>query len=274
MVAVRTRPRTHDSYQNSIVTHVLPVIGAIPLQKLQPADVDRLMAALKAKGLSPTTSLQVYRILSKALKDAIRRQLFYRNPCQAVEPPHPGRYEVEAPEMDTVQRVLGQAKGSPYHTLFTFMAMTGVRRGEALALRWANVDLERGVASIVESLQRLPGKGVTVQATKSAAGRRGIALDPGIVALLRDYQGQQVLIKAVLERGYQEKGLVFAGPLGRYLDPQVVTRAWGRLRNGAGYPHLRLHDLRHAHAAGLIKAGAHPRVVQDRLGHANAAFTM
>jgi len=274
VVAVRTRPRTLDSYQNTIKGHVLPVLGGIPLQKLQAADVDRLIASLKDKGLSTTTCLRVFRILSKALKDAMKRGLVFRNVCQAVEPPHPGRYEVEAPEMDTTLRVLALAKGSPYHSLFTLLAYTGLRRGEALALRWANVDMERGVASIVESLQRLPSKGLEVQPTKSAAGRRGIALDPGTVNLLREHQGRQLLIKTALEGGYQDRGLVFTSPLGGYLDPQLVTKAWERLRDRAGYPHLRLHDLRHGHAAGLIKAGVHPKVVQDRLGHANAAFTM
>ncbi|MDP2948175.1 MAG: tyrosine-type recombinase/integrase, partial [Chloroflexota bacterium] len=72
----------------------------------------------------------------------------------------------------------------------------------------------------------------------------------------------------------QEHGLVFPGPLGGPLDPSVLTHNWEKLARKAGYPGLRLHDLRHAHASGLIRAGAHPRVVQERLGHASAAFTM
>jgi integrase len=92
--------------------------------------------------------------------------------------------------------------------------------------------------------------------------------------MLRVHQGRQLLYKLELGDVFHDQGLVFPGPLGGLLDPSVGTRNFEKLTRKAGYPGIRLHDLRHAHAAGLIKAGVHPRVVQDRLGHASAAFTM
>ena len=92
--------------------------------------------------------------------------------------------------------------------------------------------------------------------------------------MLRGHQGHQLLSKIELDEVFNDQGLVFPGPLGGLLDPSVVTRNFKKLARKAGHPGIRLHDLRHAHAAGLIKAGVHPRVVQDRLGHASAAFTM
>jgi len=112
------------------------------------------------------------------------------------------------------------------------------------------------------------------QTTKSAAGRRGIDLDPITVDVLRAHQGQKLLYKAELGEAYQDNGLVFPGPLGGPLDPSVLTRNFEKLARKAGYRGVRLHDLRHGHAAGLIRSGTHSLVVQKRLGHASAAFTM
>jgi len=273
-VPIRNRPRTVESYATIVHRHIIPHLGAVQLAKLQPGDVDRTQAALLATGLSPTTVHRVHAVLSKALKDATRKGLVGRNVCQLVDPPSAGRYEVNLPQDEAVAHILEFSRETPYGAVFHFMAYTGVRRGEALALKWESVDLERGVASIVETLQRLRGKGLVFLPPKSSAGRRGIALDTSTIEMLREHRGQQLLHKVALEGAYQDRGLVFPGPWGGPLDPSVLTRNWERLARRAGYPRLRLHDLRHAHAAGLIRAGVHPRVVQDRLGHASAAFTL
>jgi integrase len=274
VVAVRNRPRTLEAYGTIVRLHLVPALGTIRLQKLAPEDVAGVVASLIASGRTTNTARHVYAVLSKALRDALRQGLVQRNVCQAVEPPSPGRYEVTVPEPAGIVRVLRMAGDTPYGPILRFLAYTGCRRGEAVALRWQNVDLDRGVASIVEAAYRLRGKGVVIQQPKSAAGRRGVALDPSTVAILREHRGRQVLLGAELGGAYQDRGFVFPGPLGGPLDPGVVTRNWERLARRAGYSHLRLHDLRHAHAAGLIRVGVHPRVVQDRLGHASAAFTM
>jgi integrase len=269
-------PRTVESYEAIVRNHVLPVVGNISLQKLQAVDVDRVFSRMRVSGLSTNTRHHTYVVLSKALKDAVRKRLIHQNPCQGVEPPKVGRYEVNLPDHvhETISKILDQADSTPYGTLFRFIAHTGLRRGEALALRWANIDLEAGTAMIVETVQRQKGKGLVVQPPKSASGRRLIALDSKTVLLLRQLQGHQLLEKASLEGAYQDKGVVFAGPLGNYLDPSVATRNWEKLVRVAGHHGLRLHDLRHAHAAGLIRVNVHPRIIQERLGHSNAAFTM
>ena len=98
-------------------------------------------------------------------------------------------------------------------------------------------------------------------------------LDTITVDMLRSHRGHQLLYKSELGNTYQDQGLVFPGPFGGPLDPSVLTRNFEKLARKAGHPGIRLHDLRHGHAAGLIKTGAHSRVIQERLGHASAAFT-
>lgn len=274
IVTLRNRPRTVESYSVIVNNHIIPAIGSIQLTKLQPAAVQRMEASLLESGLSASTVHHVHICLSKALKDATRAGLLNRNVCLAVQPPSPGAYEVSVPETYAVNQILILADAGTYGPMLRFMAFTGVRRGEAVGLKWENVDLERSVVSIVASAQRLKGKGIVLQPPKSSAGRRGIAIDAGIVDMLRGHQGRQLLYKIDTGDVYKDNGLVFPGPRGGLLDPSVVTRNFEKLARRAGYPGIRLHDLRHAHAAGLIKAGIHPKVVQDRLGHASAAFTM
>lgn len=128
--------------------------------------------------------------------------------------------------------------------------------------------------SITETAQRFKGKGIVFQPTKSSAGRRGIMLDQSTVDMLRTHRGDQLLLASELGGEVDDIGLVFPSPFGGPMDPSVITRNFGNLARKAGCPGIRLHDLRHGHAAGLVRGGMDSLVVQDRLGHASAAFTM
>ena len=131
-----------------------------------------------------------------------------------------------------------------------------------------------GAGQIVATAQRLRGKGVVFQPTKTASSRRGIALDPATVKVLRRHRASQAERVLAFGGGYIDPDLVFADAIGAIIDPDRLSKAFRAIAIRAGYIDVNLHQLRHAHAAGLIRAGVHPRVVQDRLGHANAAFTM
>ena len=274
VVAARNRLSTQRGYVSLVRNHIMPSLGHIPLAKLQPEDVERLESAMLAAGLSPSTAHHVHVVLSKALKDAMRKGLVHRNVCQAIDPPKVGRYDVQVPEMDGITRILSLADRTPHGACYRLMAYTGIRRGEAIALRWRNVDMDNGIISIVETAQRVTGHGIVFQSTKSTAGRRGIAIGDVTVERLREHRGRQVLHQVEIEGAYDDNDLVFPGPLGKALDPAVLTRNFEKLATQAEYSGTRLHDLRHGHAAGLIRSGVHPRVVQERLGHASAAFTM
>ena len=224
IVSVRNRPSTRRSYATIVRRHINPVLGHMPLIKLQPADVERLESGLLADGKSSSTAHHVHVVLSKAIKDAMRKGLVHQNVCQSVDPPKVGRYEVQVPDIEAIRRILDLAENTPYAAVFKFMAYTGVRRGEAVALRWRNVDLDTGVVSIVETAQRFKDQGIVFQMTKSAAGRRGIAIDAATIELLRDHRGLQLLNQVELQGSYEDNDLVFPGPLGKPLDPSVLTR--------------------------------------------------
>ena len=274
VVAVRNRLSTQRLYSTIVRNWIIPHLGHMVLTKVQPGNVESMEAAILAAGRSVRTAHHVHVMLSKALADAMRKGLLVRNVCQAVMPPHPGRYEVDLPEAGVIVALLKEADKTIYGTAFRFMAYTGIRRGEAAALRWSDVDTDNGVVSISETAQRVKGIGIVFQSTKSAAGRRGIAIGEATLAMLREHRGRQILHEVEMEGAYEDHGLVFPNQYGMPIDPSVLTHNFAKLARRTGYSHLRLHDLRHAHAAGLIRVNTHPLVVAQRLGHSDPGFTM
>ena len=272
-VIPNTRPRTAQRYESDIRLHICPAIGHIQLTQLRAPDIRRLEAALLATGKSPRSVRHVHVVLKEALKHGVRWGVTHINVAEAVDGPKLPQQEVHPPTVDEVRRILELARETPYFDVLTFMARTGVRRGEVLALHWRDIDLERGTASIVASLQRVKREGLVFTPPKSAKSRRAVALDAVTVEMLRGLQGRQILTKAELSHVYHDSGLVFPGAFGDPLDPATLTRNFKKLACKASLGHVRLHDLRHFHATALLQAGVHLVVASRRLGHASVAIT-
>ena len=272
-VIPHTRPRTAYRYEGDIRLHITPDIGHVQLAQLRAADVQKLEAKLLADGKTARSVRHVHVVLREALQHGMRWGLTHVNVADAVTPPRVERKEVQVPSVDEVRRTLALAQETPYGTALTFMARTGVRRGECLGLRWADINMDTGNASIVQSLQRVIGRGLVFMPPKTAKSRRAIALDSETVNMLRELRGHQILIKAELGTVYHDNGLVFPGPFGSPLDPNALTRAFTKLSRKVGLRRVRLHDLRHFHATLLLEAGTHLKVVQERLGHSSIAIT-
>jgi integrase len=216
----------------------------------------------------------VHNTLSGALKYALRMEVVWRNVAQAVTPPKVVRKEVEPPEVTTVRHILEMARQIE-HPLFPclhLIAYTGVRRREALGLRWQDVNLEVGTISIVQTLGRSL-QGLIFQPPKTNAGCRVIDLDDDTIAVLRAHQGQQLLLKAGLNGAYHEQGLVFTDPLGDPINPMAVTPAFQSLAKKAGLQGVNIHTLRHFHASVTLQAGQSMVTVSKRLGHASTSIT-
>jgi len=143
-----------------------------------------------------------------------------------------------------------------------------------LGLRWRDVDLDKAKVSIVQNLQRLPGWGFIIQETKSSKGRRQVTTSPSATLMLREHRMQAEAACVLLGRTLREDQLVFSHPDGSPVDPDSVSHAFIRIARKAGLPATRLHDLRHTHASLMLKAGVHPKVVSERLGHATISITL
>ena len=284
----RVRPSTWHGYETKLRVHVWPYIGDVKLQQLRPVHLDDLYATLRESGkrvknkppapLSTSTVHQVHTILGECLGDAVRKGVLARNPQEAATAPKISTKADGTVTMNTwsatqVATFLDRTSDHRHHALWAFLLLTGCRRGEALGLRWVDVDLDRARANVQQTIGKAGGK-IVVGTTKSGAGRRPVALDTDLVRILSAQKIAQDDEKALVGVGYDDHGLVFANPDGTPLYPEGVSRMFGEKAEKAGLPKIRLHDCRHTWATLALQAGVHPKVVQERLGHANVSITL
>lgn len=215
----------------------------------------------------------LHAVIHACLKAAVKWGRVGRNVADAATPPKPQRKEARYLTPEQAAELLKVAEGHWMEPILALALGTGIRRGEILALRWEDVDLEAGTAGVFRSL--VPTKdGFRIQEPKTARGRRTVALPPYVVQVLRRHRARQAEYKAQLGSEYQDHGLVCAREDGAPRSPTSVTHALANLLAKAGRPQVRFRDLRHTHASMLLEQGVHPKVVQERLGHSTITVTL
>jgi integrase len=282
-VKATIRPTTYNSYVQHVECHIVPHIGSVKLMKLSGSQVNALYAKLSESGkkdgksgLSPMTIHHVHSCLHKACKDAVRWGHISRNPLDAADPPRKkgdGTREMRTWTREQLKAFLDSVSDDRLSSLWHTIAMTGMRRGEALGLRWSDVDLENSRLSVRRALVPV-SRAVVVSEPKTAKGRRVIALDPGTVEVLKAQAARQLDEQTQADEAWIESGLVFTAENGAALDPESVTCYFRRAVKMSMLPAIRLHDLRHTHATLALQAGIHPKVVSERLGHATVSITL
>jgi integrase len=275
------RPTTLESYTDMVRVHIAPTLGTLPLQKLTPSHLqtfysDRLAAGGrkdgKHGGLSQRTVRYLHAILHRALKEAVRLRLIPINPADDVTPPRAKRPQVPSWDAGAVRRFLDAAEGDGYGPIWLLALHTGARRGELLALRWEDLDLDRGRAQISRSLVMVANR-PAIQEPKTEHGKRTIALDPDALAALREHRTCQEE-RRLAALTWKDEGLVFANTSGSYINPHNLDRRFVQLVETAGVPRIPFHGLRHTHATVLMQAGMNPKVVSERLGHGDIGITL
>ncbi len=267
-------PKTHELYAYICSKHIFPTLANIALVDLKPTHLQHLYAQKQASGLSNRTVQLIHVTLHKALKNALRVGLLSRNVAEAVDTPKIQRREMRTMNETDLHIFLEMARNTEYYSLFYILLFTGCRRAEALALRWSDVDLLLCQLSVTRSMQFVDNK-ITFKQPKTVKSRRLIALSPSTVIVLQKYQEAQNRMRQTLDLSLvTDNDLVFSHWDGTPLLPNSVTHAWKRLARRCGLKDIRLHDARHTHASLLLKQGVHPKIVQERLGHAGIAVTL
>ncbi len=263
----RVRPKTFEGYESLIRVHVAPRLGHIKLGKLTPELISKAWSEISTQGKSASVIEHCHLRLSKALNDAVKRQLIYRNPCQAVSPPRVYRKELRPPSAEAVQRLLETAKDTEYYEAMHTAFYTGLRRGELLALRWCDVDLDMATTSVSRTVYRAKGGRSVFTEPKTAKGKRLVSLTPSSALMLRALRERQE-VDGMLQ-GFQvtKDSLVFRYSDGSPILPRAFSGAFRKIMHRAGLEGYRLHDARHAHATLMLRQGVHPKVVSERLGH-------
>jgi integrase len=293
MPTQRLRPSTMSSYRKNIRLHIDPHLGAQPVARLTGPMVDAWMRQLEVSGrvdgtggLSARTVRYVFTILRSALSDAVRQGRLAVNPTDRATPPSPS--EARPPEMQAwtaaeLARFLRWADADDPDLAmgWRLLAATGMRRGEALALRWRDVDLAAGRLQVRRSVGTVRDKGAgqrLVEGPTKTGQSRVVDLDAGTVAALQSYRAAREQVSIDLVR---DSALLLSGIEGEHRHPDRFSRRFGaqlaRARRALGeeaLPVIRLHDLRHTHATLLLADGVPVKVVSERLGHANATITL
>lgn len=270
-IEMTLRPNTFVSYTGHLTNHVVRRIGSMSIHDVDGPALNALYAELlragrrqgRGNGLSPTTVRRVHATLRRAFKDAVRWGLLEKNPVEACDPPRLARNDVMRTwSLEELRAFLDLTKSKELAELWLLLATTGMRRGEALGLRWSDIDLRTRVISIRQTLV-LVGYEARFSEPKSARSRRVVVLDATTAGALEG-----------LRKDATPRDLVFRTIDGEPLHPAVVSKRFRDLVARSSLPRIRLHDLRHTYATLALQSGVHPKIVSERLGHSTIALTL
>lgn len=268
----RVKPTTLKRYRELLLVHVVPSIGPVRLTELRSAGVQATIDKV-IETRSPRTAVNVYRVLSEMLGEAVRWGVIATNPAAAIRPPRAPRPKLHVPYQETCTAILERARGRQVEGPVVMAIGTGMREGEILGATWRHVDLDHKVLRVTATLSYVNGA-FAFTAPKSYRARRSVDLPPFVVAFLRRHRKEQAERRLSLGDAWTDLDLVFDDGIGQPLAPWTVGADFRRLVRELGLPRTRFHDLRHAHATQLLSAGAHVKAVSERLGHASTSFTM
>ena len=279
VVKQNTRPRTYDSYAQVTRLYLAPALGRYQLAKLEPQHVQAMMNAMLERGgkdgsgLSARTVTYTRAILRKALNQAMKWGQVSRNVATLVDPPRATRHQIAPLNPDQGRALLNAVQGHRLEGLYRVAISLGLRMGEALGLRWEDVDLEAGTLRVVVSLQRRKGSLELVE-PKTQQSRRTLPLPAVLLAALKTHRTRQLEERLAAGPAWKDQGLVFPSTVGTPIEPRNLTRHFKNVLQSAGLPNIRFHDLRHTAASLLVAQGVHPRVVMEILGHSQISLTM
>lgn len=272
--------KTAERYRQLIDQQIVPHLGAVPLQKLRPAQVEEWHGILLRAGgkdgkpLSARTVGHAHRVLHRALERATKSELVSRNVAHVIKPPKVEAEEVEALSSEQMAAVLTALAGHALYAIAATALGTGLRRGELLALRWGDVDLDGATVRVERSLEETKA-GLAFKAPKTKHGRRTVSLSSTVVDALRAHKVKQLETRMLLGQGKATaETLVFSTIEGEPLSPDNLSRDWKRTCRARKLPGVSFHALRHSHASALLLRGVDVLTVSRRLGHGSPVVTL
>jgi len=289
LAASNRKESTRSLYASLSRKHIESgVIGSVPLAKLRPSDIEKLILQMReatkpgkrteanptpepVRALSDSTIRSTYTVLRLGLDGAVRDGLLARNPAVSVQRPAVARKEAAHLDPRRVTELLAAAESSRYHTALLLVATTSLRRGECLGLQWSDVDLDAGTLRVRDTVQRIDGK-LSTGPVKTERSRRTIPLSPALVALLRRHRVTQLEERMRAANQWADTGLVFTTDLGRVVEPRNLLRVVETAAKRIGLK-VGVHTLRHSAATAWLEAGVHIKQVSDLLGHSSVAIT-
>ena len=272
----RVSAKTFHGYASTIRRHIIPALGNVQIQKLTPARLQEFCTQKINEGCGPRTVELCHLHISQALDEAVQLGWVARNVADVVKPPRWKPREMATWSTDEAQRFMDAARASVYGPIWLLALATGMRKGELLGLRWCDVDFDRGIVSIRQTVGTLPGT-IEFKPPKTTTSRREIHIMKDMIDALRQHHADQLKRQCELHTkgiAWKDDGLVFASALGGPIHPDNADRDFDRLVRRAGVKPIRIHDLRYTFATLAIRAGIPIKVVSESLGHADIATSL
>lgn len=264
---------TYVKYRKVINSYIIPGLGHLTLEKLTPQQVKSLYNKKEKDGLEPKTIHSIHGVLHKALDNAVAWSLVARNVCDVVKPPRLVKKESQSLTMEQAHKLLESVRGQRLELVLTLALVTGMRRGELLALRWSDVDMDARTLRVSRTVDYINGFGYVVNEPKTAAGRRIIMLPTFVVEMLKRYRVEQLEARLKVGSSWEELDLVITDLNGGYFNPRYLAKTFSKLVADAGLPHISFHNLRHSAATLLRSMGVDIKLIQEILGHSNFTIT-
>jgi integrase len=269
----RVSGKTFERYRELLRLHVVPVIGTRLLTRTEPLHIQSCHGAMRVRGLSAQTIKHTHRVLSQALRQATRLRLIAINPADAVDAPRVARSEMKVIDQAQTAALLKGSERSSIHIPVLLAVTTGMRRGEILALHWRDVDLDRRILSVSQTLEETKAGGLAFKIPKTERSRRTITLPAIAVEAVRRHRTRQAEDRLRAGALWIDHDLVCCRPDGTPLIPRQLSKTFAALSRRLEIG-VRFHDLRHSHMSHLLKAGVHPKVASERAGHASVSITL
>ncbi len=267
------KPATKEIYALLLRNHILTdPLATVPIGRVRPSDIEAVIVRLRAKGLAPSTIRQIFTVLRQVLDTAVRDGLIRYNPSAPVKRPTVPAREARFLSPVEVAKLLDAASGSRFEPLLRLLVATGLRRGEALGLRWSDVDLTNGYLTVRGSLTRTRA-GLQISTPKTDRSKRTVPLATPTVATLVAIRAAQKGEHKRAGSAWEEHGLIFSTEFGTPVDPHNALRAIKTAAKRADLRGIGLHTLRHTAASVMIEAGVPLKTVSEILGHASIQVT-
>ena len=282
IATISVQPTTLERYEGLAERHLKPGLGKEQLRTLQPADIQRVIAEMTAKGLSLSTVRQAVIVLRQALQNEVNNDRLGANPAAPDRlklRPTAGRRKLHRPLTgEESLALINAAAGSPLELPVLIGLYTGLRRGEIVALRWRDIDLESALLTVREAAQRIKGAeggmATTTKEPKTDSGQRVVGLPADAVQRLK--QAKLARRNFYMENGrpFSDAEFIVIDAARHMVTPNSITKRFETFARGQGFSGLRFHDLRHTYGSLMNASGVDPRTIADLMGHSTPSFSM
>ena len=276
VVKNRVREKTYLDYKSRVRLYINPTLGHVRIDKLRPEQIQTVYNDMIERNLSPRTVRYTHTILRNSLQQAVKWERIYRNPADLVDLPRQKKKEMQCFTPEQAAIFIDATYDSPFKALFSLLLTSGMRPGEALGLKWNDIDFDGRKVSVNRSLTPTKGGGWILEEPKTSRSRRTIPIPISVIGDLKDHEKSQIrkMVKAKPGK-YNDQGFIFAAANGEPMNEiNILNRHFKPLLKKANLPNIRLYDLRHTCATLLLSAGENPKIVSERLGHASIVLTL